>query len=407
MARYTIVSMPGDGIGNQVLPEAIRVLDAVQFDAEYIHGDIGWEFWIKEGNALPERTIELLAKHKLGLFGAITSKPKKEADAELSPELRGKGYAYYSPIVSMRQRFNLDICMRPCVAFPGNPLNYIRRTPEGKIVEPPINTTVFRQNTEGLYCGIEWTNPPNQVRAALMTHPKFKPFAGVQGEELAMSVRIITRNAAARIARSAFQYARRKGFKGVTICEKPNVVRETSGMMEEVAKQVQKSEFLDLELWSTNIDAQLMWLNKNPEDYNVIVASNLFGDILSDAFAGLVGGLGFAASGNIGDDVAVFEPTHGSAPKYAELDPPIVNPIAMILSAAMMLDHVGETDKAKQVRDAIAAVVREEKVRTYDMMRIPGGASAISQGAAGTTQMTDAILAKIKTGVRESVGVGQ
>jgi len=149
-----------------------------------------------------------------------------------------------------------------------------------------------------------------------------------------------------------------------------------------------------------------MWLNKNPEDYNVIVASNLFGDILSDAFAGLVGGLGFAASGNIGDDVAVFEPTHGSAPKYAELDPPIVNPIAMILSAAMMLDHVGETDKAKQVRDAIAAVVREGKVRTYDMMRIPGGARAISQGAASTTQMTDAILAKIKTGVRESVGVG-
>jgi isocitrate dehydrogenase (NAD+) len=406
MARYIIVSMPGDGIGNQVLPEAIRVLDAVQFDAEYVHGDIGWEFWIKEGNALPERTIELLAKHKLGLFGAITSKPKKEADAELSPELRGKGYAYYSPIVSMRQRFNLDICMRPCVAFPGNPLNYIRRNPDGKIVEPPIDTTVFRQNTEGLYCGIEWTNPPNQVRAALMTHPKFVPFAGVQGENLSLSVRIITRNAAARIARAAFQYARRKGFKGVTICEKPNVVRETSGMMEEVAKQVQKSEFPELELWSTNIDAQLMWLNKNPEDYNVIVASNLFGDILSDAFAGLVGGLGFAASGNIGDDVAVFEPTHGSAPKYAELDPPIVNPIAMILSAAMMLDHVGETDKAKQVRDAIAAVVREGKVRTYDMMRIPGGARAISQGAASTTQMTDAILAKIKTGVRESVGVG-
>ena len=406
MARYTVVSMPGDGIGNQVLPEAIRVLDAVGFDAQYVHGDIGWEFWIKEGNALPERTIDLLSKHKLGLFGAITSKPKKEADAELSPELHGKGYAYYSPIVTMRQRFSLDICMRPCVAFPGNPLNYIRRNPDGKIVEPPINTMVFRQNTEGMYCGIEWTNPPNQVRAALMTHPKFNPFAGVPGDDMAVSVRIITRNAAARIARAAFQYAKRNGFKGVTICEKPNVVRETSGMMEEVAKHIQKTEFPDLALWSTNIDAQLMWLNKNPEDYNVIVASNLFGDILSDAFAGLVGGLGFAASGNIGDEVAVFEPTHGSAPKYAELDPPIVNPIAMILSAAMMLDHVGETEKAKQVRDAIAAVVREGKVRTYDMMRITGGPRAISQGAASTPKMTDAILAKIKAGVRESVEVG-
>ena len=135
-----------------------------------------------------------------------------------------------------------------------------------------------------------------------------------------------------------------------------------------------------------------MWLTKNPEDYGVIVASNLFGDVISDAFAGLIGGLGFAASGNIGPEVAVFEPTHGSAPKYAELNPPIVNPIAMILSAAMMLDHIGESDKANQIRAAIAHVVKEGKVRTYDMMRIPGGAKSLSQGAASTTQMADAIL---------------
>jgi 3-isopropylmalate dehydrogenase len=173
------------------------------------------------------------------------------------------------------------------------------------------------------------------------------------------------------------------------------VVRETSGMMEEVAKEVAKN-YPGIALWSTNIDAQLMWLNKNPEAYNVIVASNLFGDILSDAFAGLVGGLGFAASGNIGDDVAVFEPTHGSAPKYAELDPPIVNPIAMILSAAMMLDHVGEEQKANRIRKAIADVVAEGKVRTYDMMRLTGGAKAISQGAASTVRMTDAILERMK-----------
>ena len=118
MAKHTIVIMPGDGIGNQVLPEAIRVLEAVGFDAEYIHADIGWECWIKEGNALPERTIDLLRTHKVGLFGAITSKPKKEAEAELSPALKGKGYQYFSPIVSMRQKFNLDICLRPCLSFP-------------------------------------------------------------------------------------------------------------------------------------------------------------------------------------------------------------------------------------------------------------------------------------------------
>ncbi len=394
MAKYTVVSMPGDGIGNQVLPESLRVLKAVGFDAEYIPADIGWDCWCNQGNALPDRTIELLTKHKLGLFGAITSKPNKEAQAELKPELRGKGYVYYSPIVTMRQKFNLDICMRPCIGFIGNPLNYIRKRVEGGFDEPKIDTTVFRQGTEGMYSGVEWTNPPENVRSALATHTKFKAFSSVPGPDLAVSCRVITRNAARRIVTAAFEYARKRGFKGVTICEKPNVVRETSGMMEETAKEVAKG-YPGIALWSTNIDAQLMWLNKNPEDYNVIVASNLFGDILSDAFASLVGGLGFAASGNIGDDVAVFEPTHGSAPKYAELNPPIVNPIAVILSAAMMLDHVGEGARADRIRNAVAAVVKEGKVRTYDMMRIPGGPRSISQGAASTIQMADAILAKL------------
>src|SRR5215471_18656823 len=395
MAKYTVVTMPGDGIGNQVLPESVRVLKAVNFDAEYIHADIGWEIWRNEGNALPQRTIDLLTKHKLGLFGAITSKPNKAAQAELKPELQGKGLVYYSPIVTMRQKFDLDICMRPCVGFIGNPLNYIRKRVDGGFDEPLIDTTVFRQGTEGMYAGIEWTNPPDNVRAALSSHSKFKAFANVPGADLAASVRIITRPAARRIVKAAFEYATKRGFKGVTICEKPNVVRETSGMMEETAKEVAKN-YPGIALWSTNIDAQLMWLNKNPEDYNVIVASNLFGDILSDAFAGLVGGLGFAASGNIGEEVAVFEPTHGSAPKYAELNPPIVNPIAMILSAAMMLDHVGEGGKADRIRKAIADVVKEGKVRTYDMMRIAGGGKSISQGAASTVQMTDAILGKLR-----------
>jgi len=277
----------------------------------------------------------------------------------------------------------------------GNPLNYIRKRVDGGFDEPRIDTTVFRQNTEGMYAGVEWTNPPENVRAALNTHPRFKAFASVPPADLAVSVRIITRPAAQRIVTAAFEYAKKRGFKGVTICEKPNVVRETSGMMEETAKEVAKN-YPGIALWSTNIDAQLMWLNKNPEDYNVIVASNLFGDILSDAFAGLVGGLGFAASGNIGDEVAVFEPTHGSAPKYAELNPPIVNPIAMILTGAMMLDHIAEGAKADRIRKAIADVVKEGKVRTYDMMRISGGTKSISQGAASTIQMTDAILEKLK-----------
>jgi isocitrate dehydrogenase (NAD+) len=394
MARHTVVTMPGDGIGNQVLPEALRILKAVDFDAEYIHADIGWECWRRQGNALPQRTIDLLAEHKLGLFAAITSKPKQLAEAELVPGLRGKGYSYFSPIVTMRQRFHLDTCIRPCISFPGNPLNFIRKKSAGGCEEPLVNVVVFRQNTEGLYAGVEWTNPPEWVRGALATHSKFKPFAAVPGADLAISVRIITRPAARNICRAAFEWARKYGYKSVTICEKPNVLRETSGMMEDEAKTVAK-EYPGIALWSTNIDAQTMWLTKNPEEYGVVVASNLFGDVISDAFAGLIGGLGFAASGNIGDEVAVFEPTHGSAPKYAELDPPIVNPIAMFLSAVMMLEHVGEGEKARRIREAVASVIREGKVRTYDMMRIPGGAKAIGQGAASTIQMTDAVLEKL------------
>ncbi|UCC74507.1 MAG: isocitrate/isopropylmalate dehydrogenase family protein [Gemmatimonadota bacterium] len=394
MAQQTVVTMPGDGIGKVVLPEAIRVLQAVGFDAEYVHADIGWERWVSDGNPLPQATLDLLKQHTLGLFGAITSKPKKEAAKELRPELQDKGYVYYSPIVGLRQKFNLDVCIRPCRSFPGNPLNFVRQTPGGGIEEPKVDAVIFRQNTEGLYAGIEWTDPPAEVRAALATHPKFKAFESVASADIAISTRVFTRAACRRIVEAAFRYAKKHGYPSVTICEKPNVLRETSGMMEEVAKEVH-ADYADIQLWSTNIDAQMMWLTKNPEDYSVIVAGNMFGDIVSDAFAGLVGGLGFACSANIGDEVAVFEPTHGSAPKYERLDPPIVNPIAMILSAAMMLDHIGDTGKAVAIRNAIAAVVEEGAVRTYDMLRIPGGPEAISKGAASTTQITDAIIARL------------
>jgi 3-isopropylmalate dehydrogenase len=392
--KRTVVTMPGDGIGQTVLPEALRVLDAVGFEAEYIHADIGWEFWIKEGNPLPDRTIDLLKEHKLGLFGAITSKPKDAANAELSPELQGKGLVYFSPIVGMRQLFNLDLCVRPCRSFPRNPLNFIRTAPGGGTDEPVVDVVIFRQGTEGLYSGLEWTDPPADVRAALSTHPKFKAFESTPSEDMAISTRVFTRKACRRIVGGAFEYAKKHGYKSVTICEKPNVLRETSGMMEEVGREVH-ADYPDIQLWSTNIDAQMMWLTKNPEDYGVIVAGNLFGDIISDAFAGLVGGLGFACSGNIGEEVAVFEPTHGSAPKYAELDPPIVNPIAMILSAAMMLDHIGEADKAERTRKGVAAMINEGKVRPYDMMRIPGGSKVVSQGAATSSQVTDAIIEKL------------
>ncbi|PLX23057.1 MAG: 3-isopropylmalate dehydrogenase [Ignavibacteria bacterium] len=392
--KRTIVAMPGDGIGKVVLPEAIRVLDAVGFEAEYVNGDIGWDFWCNEGNPLPQRTIDLLAEHKIGLFGAITSKPKDKAAAELKPELRDKGFVYYSPIVSMRQHFDLDICARPCKTFPNNPLNFIRKSADGGFEEPEVDVVIFRQNTQGLYAGVEWTNPPENVRKALESHPRFKAFLDVPGEDLAVSTRIFTREYCRRIVTAAFEYAAKHGYKSVTVCEKPNVIRETSGMMEAEAADVAKS-YPDIQLWSTNIDAQMMWLTKNPEDYGVIVAGNMFGDIVSDGFAGLVGGLGFACSANVGKDVAVFEPTHGSAPKYETLNPSIVNPIAMVLSACMMLDHIGESEKATRIRAAISAVLADGTVRTYDMMKMAGNAEVIGKGAATTQQVTDAIIAKL------------
>jgi isocitrate dehydrogenase (NAD+) len=393
MAKYTVVTMPGDGIGKIVLPEALRVLGAVGFDAEYIHGDIGWEFWCKEANALPQRTIDLLARHKLGLFGAITSKPKAKADKELATELQGKGHTYFSPIVGMRQHFDLDICIRPCKSFKGNPLNFVRRK-DGSCEEPMVDTVIFRQNTEGLYCGVEWTNPPDVVRKALEIHSKMKAFKQVPSPDLAVSCRIFSRGACRRILEEAFKYAKKFGYKSVTLTEKPNVIRETSGMMLAEAIKIQK-DYPEIQLWENNIDAQMMWLTKNPEDFGVVVAGNMFGDIVSDGFAGLVGGLGFACSANIGKDVAIFEPTHGSAPKYENLKPSIVNPIAMFLSAVMMLEHVGEQEKASRIRKAIAAVVEEGKVRTYDMLRLTGGADVLKKGAASTEQMTEAIIARL------------
>jgi 3-isopropylmalate dehydrogenase len=216
-------------------------------------------------------------------------------------------------------------------------------------------------------------------------------------EELSISTRIFTRKATGRILMAAFEHARNFGYKSVTVCEKPNVIRETSGLMWRMAKEIQKNSFPEIKLINTNIDAQMMWLTKNPEDYGVIVAGNMFGDIASDAFAGLIGGLGFACSAQFSSDgVAVFEPTHGSAPKYADYEVSIVNPIAMIESACMMLDYLDENRLSSKIRKAIASVINEGRVRTYDMMKMAGRPEVIQDGAASTTQMADAIIAKFK-----------
>jgi isocitrate/isopropylmalate dehydrogenase len=355
MTKYRIAWMPGDGIGRDVMEAARLVLDRLALDAEYPPADIGWEFWRTEGDALPQRTIDLLRTCNCAMFGAITSKPKEEAAAELKADLRGKGLVYRSPIVRLRQLFDLYVNLRPCKAYPGNPLNYR----EG------IDLVVFRENTEDLYAGVEFHPLPDPLRAALEAgSPAMAAFRDASAEDIAVSLRILTRRGCRRIVRRAFEYARERKCPSVTLVEKPNILRETSGLITREARSI-AAEFPEIPLWEANVDAMTMWLVKNPQDYSVLVTTNMFGDIISDLAAQLVGGLGFASSGNIGDTFAVFEPTHGSAPKHAGRNK--VNPIATLLAVKLMLDWLGETRRSEVLEQAVAGVIAEGKARTYDM----------------------------------------
>jgi isocitrate/isopropylmalate dehydrogenase len=354
MAKYKIAWMPGDGVGNEVMDACRVVLDALELDAEYIPADIGWEYWCSEGDPLPQRTIDILKETDCALFGAITSKPREEAHDELAPELRDKGLVYFSPIVKLRQMFNLHTNMRPCKAYPGNTLNY----------RDDIDLVVFRENTEGSYGGVEWFPLPEKVYDALCDNPKMVKWKEKGLENVALSTRIMSRQGCESICRQSFEFAKTFNRKSVTLVEKPNVLRETGGLMTRVFREVAK-DYPGIEAWEANIDAICMWMIKNPQDYDVLVAENMFGDIISDLCAGLVGGLGFASAANIGDDYAVFEPTHGSAPKYDGQN--VVNPMAMLLTAKLMLDWLGEDEMATRLENGVAQVIREGKIATYDV----------------------------------------
>jgi len=372
MATYRIAWLPGDGVGTDVLDATRIVLDRLGLDADYVHGDIGWDFWCREGDAFPARTIDLLGEVDAALFGAITSKPVKAAAAELAPGLQGRGLTYRSPIVRMRQMFDLYTSLRPCKAYPGNPLNFR----EG------IDLVVFRENTEDLYAGVEFAPVPDELALTLGRLSKaFAPFAGLAPEDYAVSCKINTRAGSERIVRAAFEFAREQGRRKVTVVHKANVVRATDGLFLETARTV-AADFPGIEMDEANIDAMTMWLLKNPFNYDVLVAPNLYGDIVSDLCAQMVGGLGFACSGNIGEKLAVFEPTHGSAPRYAGQNK--VNPIATLLAARMMLDWLGEAGKASALEGAVAEVIREGRARTYDM-----------GGTATTSDMGRAVAEKL------------
>jgi len=279
-------------------------------------------------------------------FGAITSKPAADAVRELAPELETRGLTYRSPIVRMRQLLDLYICLRPCRTFRGNPLNYREN----------IDLVIFRENTEGMYMGVEFATIPDQLLAI----PEMKRIPS----DAAISIRSITRLASRRIVEAAFQYAVKNGRRKVTAVHKANVLRATCGVFLEAAREV-AAKYPQIEFDTANVDAMCMWLLKNPMNYDVIVTTNLFGDILSDLCSQLVGGMGFGYSGNIGEKYAVFEPTHGSAPKYAGQNK--VNPLAAILAAKMMVEWLGEREIARNIEGAVADVVERGAVRTYDL----------------------------------------
>ncbi|MBX3381754.1 MAG: isocitrate/isopropylmalate dehydrogenase family protein [Phycisphaeraceae bacterium] len=365
MTTYQIGWLGGDGIGPEVLDAARSVLDAIGFRAEYIPADIGWKYWCEEGNPLPERTLDVLRSTNCAMFGAITSKPASDAARELAEPLRARNLKYSSPIVQLRREFNLFANIRPAQSFAG--------------AGQPIDVIVVRENTEGLYSGLEIHPTPQSLVSALDPARRLPHLREANPADLALSVRVTTRVGCERIVRRAFEVARSLGRKRVTLVEKANVLRATGGLMTEVAREV-AAAFPDIQFREAHIDTACMDLVRRPSEFDVIVAENLFGDILSDLTAGLTGGPGLAPSANIGETYAVFEPVHGSAPDIAGKG--VANPCAAVLSASMMLEWLGERTLAQRLHAAVRRVLTEARTKTPDL-----------GGTATTKQMASAIIA--------------
>jgi isocitrate/isopropylmalate dehydrogenase len=351
MAKYKLCRLPGDGIGHDVMKAAMIVMDATKLDIEWVEAQAGWCMWEEKGNTVPPETWEILENTQACLFGAITSKPG----------IKG----FKSAILQIRQKFDLYINLRPVRAFKGVPMN----------LRDDIDMVLFRENSEGLYSGIEFHPVPEELKKL---HEGFARFGD---EEIAASLRVFSRKGCRRIVEAAFKHAVENGRKKVTAVHKANVIRLTDGMfLEEFRKVAEK--YPDIETTEENVDAVCMWFIKNPQFYDVLVTTNMFGDIISDEACQICGGLGFGASGNIGDSYALFEPSHGSAPKYEGQYK--VNPMAMLLSAKMMVEWLGEKEVAQKMETAIAEVLEEGKVKTYDL----GGSNT-------TLEVAEAVAAKL------------
>ncbi|HHX87947.1 MAG TPA: isocitrate/isopropylmalate dehydrogenase family protein [Firmicutes bacterium] len=331
----TITLIRGDGVGPELCEAAVAVLEAAGVNITWEKVAAGQEALETQGTPLPEQVLNSIQKNRVALKGPITTPI---------------GSGFRSVNVALRRELNLYVNLRPAISLPG-------------ISSPfsDIDLVVVRENTEDLYAGIE-----HKV-----------------GPDAAESIKIITRQASERVVKYAFEYAVKHNRSKVTAVHKANILKLSDGLFLEAARQV-ADRYPQVEFEDRIVDNMAMQLVQKPHSYDVLVMPNLYGDILSDLCAGLVGGLGVAPGANIGDDIAVFEPVHGSAPKYAGKNR--VNPTAIILSAAMMLDYIGETEAACKVRAATAAVIREGKTVTYDL-----------GGTAGTSEMALAIVEHLKS----------
>lgn len=357
---HKITIIPGDGTGPEITEATLRVLEAtgVPFEWEFKEAGIGAAE--KYGTVLPDDVLESIRRHRVALKGPITTP-------------RGGGFR--SVNVALRKMLDLYACVRPAKYYPGVRSRYDN-----------VDLVIVRENHEDLYAGVEFEKGDPAI--AQISELCEQGGMGRIPEDAGLSLKIISEHGSRRIVRFAFEYARRYGRKKVTAVAKDNIMKYTDGLFFAVARRVAE-EYPDIPYEERLVDNMTMQLVQKPELYDVLVLPNLYGDILSDLCAGLIGGLGVAPGANLGDEIAVFEPVHGSAPKYAGLNK--VNPMAMMFSAVMMLDHIGEGKAARRLEAALAAVIAEGKSVTYDMKPSPDDPTAV-----GTSQVADAVIEKLK-----------
>ena len=358
---YNITLIPGDGIGPEITEAMRHCLDSTGVKINWEIAEAGSDVMDKYGTPLPQQVLESIRKNKIAIKGPITTPI-------------GKGFR--SVNVAIRKELDLYACLRPAKSYKG-----VRSKYEN------IDLVVVRENTEDLYAGIEFEIDKKETKDLIgniekISDKKIRPDSGI-------SIKPISRSGTERIVKFAFDYAVKHNRKKVTAVTKANIMKFTDGLFYEVARDVAKAYEGKIEYEERLIDNMCMQLVQKPELYDVMVLPNLYGDIMSDLCAGLVGGLGVAPGANIGKDLAVFEPVHGSAPKYKGQNK--VNPVAQILSGVLMLDYLGEKEAAAKLEKAVADVMAEGKDVTYDMKPDRNDPTAV-----GTSQMADAIIAKVK-----------